>query len=108
MFSKTTTEALAKIDEATLLSVFEGVPHIKVDKKALDTVGSYIDLLSTETNSEIFTSKGEAKRMIKGGGISINKEKVLDGDACPSLDFLQEKFLLIQKGKKNYFIVEAV
>ena len=91
-----------------LLSVFEGVPHIKVEKSDLENVGNFIDLLSTETNSEIFTSKGEAKRMIKGGGISINKEKIADGEAQPELNFLQEKFLLIQKGKKNYFIVEAV
>ena len=108
LFSKKATDALATIDEATLLSVFEGVPHIKVEKSALENVGNFIDLLSTETNSEIFTSKGEAKRMIKGGGISINKEKINDGELKPVLNFLQEKFLLIQKGKKNYFIVEAV
>ena len=108
LFSKKATDALATIDEKTLLSVFEGVPHIKVSKSSLENVGNYIDLLSSETNNEIFTSKGEAKRMIKGGGISINKQKIADGESKPELNLLQDKFLLIQKGKKNYFIVECV
>ncbi len=108
LFSKKATDALATIDEKTLLSVFEGVPHIKVAKSAFTDLENYIDLLSTETANEIFTSKGEAKRMIKGGGISINKEKITNGEDKPVLNFLQDKFLLVQKGKKNYFIVERV
>ena len=107
LFSKKATEALATIDEKTLLSVFEGVPHIKVSKSELTTAGSFAELLSNTTDEAIFTSKGEARRMIKQGGISINKVKVTNGDEQPSLDFLQEKFLLVQKGKKNYYIVEA-
>ncbi len=107
LFSKKATEALATIDEKTLLSVFEGVPHIKVSKSELTTADSFAELLSNTTGEAIFTSKGEARRMIKQGGISINKVKVTNGDEQPSLDFLQEKFLLVQKGKKNYYIVEA-
>jgi tyrosyl-tRNA synthetase len=107
LFSKKVTDSLKTIDEKTLLSVFEGVPHIKVVKSNLQGVGSFADLLSTATNNEIFSSKGEAKRMIKQGGISINKLKLINGDDRPELEFLQEKFLLVQKGKKNYYIVEG-
>ena len=107
LFSKKATDALKTIDEKTLLSVFEGVPHIKVSKSSLEAAGSYADLLSGETSNEIFSSKGEARRMIKQGGISINKSKIANGDDAPELDFLQDKFLLVQKGKKNYYIVEG-
>ena len=105
LFSKKATDALATIDEKTLLSVFEGVPHIKVDKSTITSSVSYADLLSNATNTEIFSSKGEAKRMIKQGGISINKVKLSNGDEEPTLDFLQSKFLLVQKGKKNYYLI---
>lgn len=108
LFSKKATDALATIDEKTLLSVFEGVPHIKVAKSELTTADSYAELLSNTTQTEVFSSKGEARRMIKQGGISINKSKIANGDDQPELSFLQDKFLLVQKGKKNYYIVEGV
>ena len=85
LFSKKATDALATIDEKTLLSVFEGVPHIKVAKSELTTADSYAELLSNTTQTEVFSSKGEARRMIKQGGISINKSKIANGDDQPEL-----------------------
>lgn len=108
LFSKKATDALQTIDEKTLLQVFEGIPTIEVEKETLLTTENYTDLLSTVTNSEIFPSKGEAKKMIKGGGVSINKEKLSNGDDKPDFRLLQDKYLLVQKGKKNYYLIRAI
>jgi len=107
LFGKSTTEELASIDEKTLLSVFEGVPQIKVSKSALENAEDYTTLLSEATNAEIFSSKGEARRMIKGGGVSVNKSKVADANTKPEFNYLQEKYVLAQKGKKNYYLIIA-
>ena len=106
LFGKSTTEELAGIDEATLLSVFEGVPKADITKSELDDCDSVVSLLSETSGGIIFKSKGEARRMIKGGGVSVNKEKVNDMDQKPAYDLLQEKYLLVQRGKKNYFLIE--
>lgn len=108
LFSKKATDALQTIDEKTLLQVFEGIPTIEVEKETLLTTENYTDLLSTVTNSEIFPSKGEAKKMIKGGGVSINKEKLSNGDDKPDFRLLQDKYLLVQKGKKNYYLIRTI
>jgi len=108
LFSKDATAALAQIDEATLLDVFEGVPQIEVEKDTLIQAANAIDLLSEITKGEIFPSKGEAKRTIQGGGISFNKVKVESGEAKPEFDLLQNKYLLVQKGKKNYYLIKAI
>lgn len=108
LFSKKATDALQTIDEKTLLQVFEGIPTIEVEKNALLTTENYTDLLSTVANSEIFPSKGEAKKMIKGGGVSINKEKLTNGDDKPEFKLLQDKYLLVQKGKKNYYLIRGI
>lgn len=105
LFGKSTTEELASIDEKTLLSVFEGVPQITISKSDLESAEDYTTLLSDTTKGEIFPSKGEARRMIKGGGVSINKAKVEDESAKPEVDLLQYKYLLAQKGKKNYYLI---
>jgi len=105
LFGKSTTEELASVDEKTLLSVFEGVPKIEVEKSTLANSEDYITLLSDTTNGEIFKSKGEARRMIQGGGVSINKAKVTEGTDKPNLQFLQNKYLLAQRGKKNYYLI---
>ncbi|HBH23129.1 MAG TPA: tyrosine--tRNA ligase [Cytophagales bacterium] len=107
LFGKSTTEELAGIDEATLLSVFEGVPKADITKSELDDCDSVVTLLSETSGGIIFRSKGEARRMIKGGGVSVNKEKVNDMDQKPAYDLLQEKYLLVQRGKKNYFLIEV-
>lgn len=107
LFSKKATEALRTIDEALLLEIFEGVPQVHVNKSAIDGADNYIDLLSTVTESVIFPSKGEARRMIQGGGVRINKEQVAKGEDKPEFELLQNKYLIVQKGKKNQFLVIA-
>lgn len=107
LFGKSTTEDLASLDESTLLSVFEGVPQVEVAKADIDATENYIDLLSEVTQGVIFSSKGEARRMLQGGGVSINKNKIQDMYAKPEFDLLQNKYFLVQKGKKNYYLVVA-
>lgn len=105
LFGKSTTEDLQSLDENTLLSVFEGVPQTTISKDALNC--SLVDFLSEVTNELVFSSKGEARRMLKGGGISINKTKV-DGQQSEenlNVGLLQNKYILVQKGKKNYYLV---
>jgi len=105
LFGKSTTEELKSIDEDTLLSVFEGVPQVTISQSDLDNTESITDFLSDLTQSVIFPSKGEARKMIKGGGVSINKEKVLDANAPVEISLLQGKYILVQRGKKNYYLV---
>jgi tyrosyl-tRNA synthetase len=106
LFGKATTEALRKIDEQTLLAVFDGVPQFNVDKALFNEGVNVIDLLAEKAN--VFPSKGELRRTIKGGGMSINKEKVTDAELMVNDSaLLNDKYLLVQKGKKNYFLVIA-
>ncbi len=107
LFGKSTTEELNSIDEATLLSVFEGVPRINIGKNDLEQCNDMLEFLAETTKSEIFPSKGEVRRMVSGGGVSINKEKINSVDAKPVFTLLQNKYLLVQKGKKNYYLVEV-
>ncbi|WMN06836.1 tyrosine--tRNA ligase [Marivirga arenosa] len=105
LFGKSTTEELKSIDEETLLSVFEGVPQITINKSDLDNTENVTDFLSELTQGTIFPSKGEARKMIKGGGVSVNKEKVQDANAGVDFTLLQGKYILVQRGKKNYYLV---
>uniref|UniRef100_UPI0040482435 tyrosine--tRNA ligase n=1 Tax=Roseivirga sp. TaxID=1964215 RepID=UPI0040482435 len=105
LFGKSTTEDLASLDEDTLLSVFEGVPQVEISKAELNNAENAIDLLSVVTKDQIFASKGEARRMLQGGGVAINKVKVESLDTKPEIDLLQGKYFLVQKGKKNYYLV---
>ena len=107
LFGKSSTEDLAALDERTFLQVFEGVPQVQIEKSEFASLGSTLDLFGEATQGVIFASKGEARKMIQGGGVSINKEKISDPNAELNLTLLQNKYLLIQKGKKNYFIVEV-
>ncbi|MFN0048151.1 MAG: tyrosine--tRNA ligase [Cytophagales bacterium] len=107
LFGKGTTETLQKLDEATFLSVFEGVPQIDISKSEYESTSSVADLVSITTKNQIFPSKGEAKKMIEGGGVSINKIKIAEPNAKAEFELLQNKYLLVQKGKKNYFIVKV-
>ena len=106
LFGKGTEETLRKLDEATFLSVFEGVPQFKISMEELKAGINIIDLLAEKT--AVFPSKGEARRTIAGGGVAVNKVKV-DGpdEVADSLKLIGEKYLLIQKGKKNYFLLIA-
>ncbi|HEY0742469.1 MAG TPA: tyrosine--tRNA ligase [Chryseosolibacter sp.] len=105
LFGNSTTDDLQSLDEETLLSVFEGVPQVKISKSEYANTASVIDLLSTSSQNVIFPSKGEARKMIQGGGVSVNKSKVEDMNAKPSYSLLQGKYLLAQKGKKNYYLI---
>ncbi|TVP44106.1 MAG: tyrosine--tRNA ligase [Mongoliibacter sp.] len=106
LFGKSSTEELAALDERTFLQVFEGVPQAKLTRQDYESTQNVVDLLSEQASGIIFNSKGEARKMIQGGGVSINKEKLTDPNASASFALLQGKYLLVQKGKKNYYIME--
>jgi len=108
LFGKSTTEDLNSLDEKTLLSVFEGVPQFEISRDRLANLPDVTELLSEASNGVVFTSKGEARRMIKGGGVSINKSRIADPQQKVDFQLLQDKYLLIQKGKKNYYLMKAV
>lgn len=106
LFSNDTAEILQSLNEEQLLQVMEGVPTFEINKQQL--AGGY-DLVSLLADTRIFPSKGEARKMWQGGGISINKIKVnAEKSIIHSDDLLQGKYLLVQKGKKNYYLVMAV
>lgn len=107
LFGNSTTEELQSLDEDTLLAVFEGVPQTTISKSAFETYANVTDLLSVTTNGLVFPSKGEARKMIQAGGVSINKIKVDDANAKGSFSLLQNKYLLAQKGKKNYYLIKV-
>jgi tyrosyl-tRNA synthetase len=107
LFGRGTTETLKALSEADLLSVFDGVPQMEISKADLENGLNMVDLLSDITN--IFPSRGEARKMIIGGGISINKTKVETPEQNLNSDsLLNGKYILAQKGKKNYYLLKAV
>jgi len=104
LFGKGTAEALAKIDEATFLAVFEGVPSFNLDKKLLDEGVQLEDLLVVQTN--IFPSKGEARKNIVAGAVSLNKNKMVSNtEIINTAHLINNKYILLQKGKKNNFLI---
>ncbi|HLF33465.1 MAG TPA: tyrosine--tRNA ligase, partial [Cyclobacteriaceae bacterium] len=107
LFGNAAIEELSGIDERTLLEVFDGVPQVNIAKGSLVNIKDYAELLSESTKGSIFSSKGEAKRMIAGGGVMVNKIKVSDPAARPEIRLLNNKYILVQKGKKNYYLVIA-
>lgn len=106
LFGKGTTEMLHKLDEKTLLSVFDGVPQFDVDREVVTGKTGIIDFVAEKT--DIFKSKGEARRMLKDNGVSVNKEKVKEDYELSENDLLNDKYVLVQKGKKNYFLVKVI
>jgi len=106
LFGNAATEVLASLNEKQLLQVMDGVPTAEV---AFSTLEAGYDLISFLADTAIFPSKGEAKKMVQAGGIAINKNKLSpDKTTLGTADLLQNKYLLVQKGKKNYFLVKAV
>jgi tyrosyl-tRNA synthetase len=104
LFGNATSDSLKNLDEETFLSVFEGVPQFEVCKAEIESGAKLADLLTA--TAKVFPSKGEFRKMVQGGGLSINKTKVVDAEACASLDMLlNNKYILVQKGKKNYFLL---
>lgn len=105
LFGNSTSEALRKLDEKTFLAVFSGVPTFNVPKEDLPC--NILDFLAVKT--AIFPSKGEARKMLQGGGVSINKDKVTGLEREISTDdIIDGKYILAQKGKKNYFIINVI
>ena len=103
LFGKATKENLQKLDEATLLDVFAGVPHFTLAK---DQLGQPAVELFTRDDVKIFASKGEMRKLVQGGGVSLNKEKLTAFDQVITADDLIDgKYLLVQRGKKNYYLV---
>jgi len=103
LFGKSTSDDLKKLDSETFLAVFEGVPQYNINKAELNT--DIFSLLVEKTS--IFNSKGEAKRMISSNAVSLNKEKInLDFNPL-DISLINQQYLLVQKGKKNYFVIKV-
>lgn len=106
LFGNATSDALKRLDEDTLLAVFEGVPQYDILRSDLEAGISIVDLLAEKTS--IMSSKGEARRALKSNAISINKEKITDQELIVNAGFLiDDKFVLLQSGKKNYFLLNV-
>jgi tyrosyl-tRNA synthetase len=105
LFGNATTEELDTLDESLLLSVLEGVPKATISKSTWENNPTVTELLSETTAGLIFPSKGEARKMIQGGGVSINKTKVTDPNQKSEYKLLHNRYLLAQKGKKNYYLI---
>jgi tyrosyl-tRNA synthetase len=104
LFGKGTYDSLASLDERTFLAVFEGVPMFDVDRALLAGGIPLVDLLAVHTS--VFPSKGEARRMLLGGGLSLNKDKIADPDSpVTEANLIRNRFILIQKGKKQYYLI---
>jgi tyrosyl-tRNA synthetase len=106
LFGKATSDILHRIDEDTFLSVFDGVPVFNVSLGTLSNGVSFTDLATEK--AEVFPSKGDVRRTVKGGGVSLNKQKVENPEMLVGLDnLINGRYLLVQKGKKNYYIIKA-
>jgi tyrosyl-tRNA synthetase len=104
LFGSATADAFALLAEDTFLDIFEGVPQFSIPKSELEKGISLVDFLAEKT--QVFPSKGEAKKMLQGGGVSINKQKVEDAAGMVNTSYLiNGKYIIIQKGKKNYYLV---
>ncbi len=104
LFGNATSEALKKLDEDTLLAVFEGVPQFEVSMDEFTTGIKAVDLFTEK--AAVFPSKGEMRKLVQSGGVSVNKEKLATADeVVTSASLLNNKYLLVQKGKKNYFLL---
>ncbi|WP_297058467.1 tyrosine--tRNA ligase [uncultured Duncaniella sp.] len=107
LFSNKAGEILHKIDEPTLLAVMEGVPQFEIPRSVITDGVKLADLLTD--HAAVFPSKGEMRKMVQGGGVSVNKEKISDAYAPVSADMLlNDKYILVQRGKKNYFLLKVV
>lgn len=106
LFSNDTADILQQLNEEQLLQVMEGVPTVEYGKAQLE---AGVDITSFLADTQIFPSKGEARKMLQGGGVSINKNKVEGTDTIVNSSLLLNgKYLLVQKGKRNYYLVKAV
>ncbi len=105
LFGKSTTEDLRKLDNKTFLDVFEGVPQAEVERKKLEEGLDMIAALSAETN--FLASNGEARRALKANSVSVNKEKVKEDYTVSTADLINDKYVIVNKGKKNTYIISV-
>ena len=106
-FGNGTSEDLKSLDLATLSASLEGMEKFQIDRVKLENGMPVLDLLAVET--QIFPSKGEAKKMIVANGFSVNKEKMANADEIINMNYvLHNQYVIVQKGKKNYFVVELI
>ena len=103
LFGAGTTEVLKHLSEQMLLSVFEGVPQSLVTRDRINSGAMILEFLADMTG--IFSSRGEARRMIKDNAVLLNKERIGEEKVVSAEDLLRDKYLLVQKGKKNYYLV---
>ncbi|MBR1933186.1 MAG: tyrosine--tRNA ligase, partial [Prevotella sp.] len=101
LFGKATKDALEKLDEQTFLDVFDGVPQFSIER---DQLGQQASELFT-TTAQVFQSKREIREFLKSGALSLNKEKLADDRVITAADLIDGKYLLVQRGKKNYYLV---
>ncbi len=105
LFGKATKDELLQLNESEILSVFEGVPQATVEMNTIQESLSAVDLLVAHTS--VFSSNGEARRMLKSNAVSINKEKISEQKVISAADIVGEKFIIVQKGKRNYFLINV-
>lgn len=106
LFSNKAADILHRIDETTLLQVFEGVPTFEVSRQDIEDGIKLADLLVDK--AAVFPSKGELRKLAQGGGVMINKEKIADAYASATTDMLlNDRYIIVQKGKKNYYLLIA-
>jgi tyrosyl-tRNA synthetase len=106
LFGNATADDLKELDEATFLEVFDGVPQAEIARAEMESGIEVIALLNEKTG--FFKSNGEARRALNANSISVNKEKVQEDFVLSSKDLINNQFVLLQSGKKNYFVVRIV
>ena len=104
LFSKNTNENLSKIDEATFLDVFDGVPNVSMNNDDIINFKTIVDLLD---HTNFFNSKSEIIRLLNQNSISLNKSKIDSSFKLSELNFINNKYILVQKGKKNYYLISV-
>ena len=106
LFGRSTADDLKTLDEQTFLDVFEGVPQAEIEKSELEKGLDIVEALNEK--SGFLKSNGEARRALKENSISVNKEKVKDDFLLGTKDLIADKFVLLQRGKRNYFLLKVV
>ncbi len=108
LFGKMSADELAGIDENTLLQVVDTIPHIAIPKTEITEHTTPIDLTASFCKNAIFSSKGEARRLIKQGGLTINAQRITDADTPLPFGPLHNRYFLVKKGKKQYFLIQLI
>jgi tyrosyl-tRNA synthetase len=105
LFGSATANELDAVDESLLLTALEGVPQARIARSTWEQHPTLTELLADLTGGIIFPSRGEARKMIQGGGVSINKQKITSPNEPLGVKLLHNRYLLAQKGKKNYYLI---